>query len=414
MVCVCTLIFVPLAGWRNTHTTNIMNTIDYIGLTDINAYLAPEHPFAEQNGDIIRQLTSGSECGLYEPLFFLNLLHAKFALVRANRLEEEPVLEHLRSLEMGYGQRHYLYYCLKELIGEYIKTAPKDCRRGMQNCKSDIEAELRRIWTERHEPEKHRQEMERKYSFERNEKQLKNYDPIKDLDAYMDTPLNLDIFWMLTERKEWECIIHPLTFYKLLYRQFEIVCDNIERPLALRTHLLGLGLDENQLYLFLHYLIVLLKARPNTTKAGVDTKQHLICLGILDREYQKLSEQRTKENKPLIQENSNDENKVLEGSGSAKQGFALSTKNGTKTDLVRLLNAIYHLKLIYTKDGMLPTKDEFMRSFGQFLGTDLEGYSVMLSRAVNSTGVEANMKVFRELSEFMETLLNKGLEDPKR
>jgi hypothetical protein len=406
----------PHCGTYKQDTTKMMNTIEYTALTDINAYLQG-HPFEELNREFQRELTSDSAyCGLYEPLYFLNMLHAKFVLVRANRLDENTVLQHLRGLEMGYGQRHYLYYCLKRLIDGYIKTAQPDCSRGMSNCKYSIDAEMRRISMAHYNPEMYQREMEGRYIFEGKEKELKHYNPSKDLDAYMDTPLNLEILHILTDGKEWDTTFDPLTFYKLLYKKFEIVCDNRERPIALKAYLLNQELDGDRLYFFLHFLLVLIGNHANNSKAGKETDQLRLFTGMLDWEYQKLREQRQKEGKPLILqkeiEQKNDSSHTLDG--KPLNTFALSTKNGAKTDLVRLLNAIYQLKLIHTKDGMLPTKDEFMRSFGEFLGTDLEGYSTMLSRAVHSTGVEANMKVFRELSEYMEALLGKGLEDTRR
>lgn len=392
-----------------------MNTVAYTALTDISAYMAPEHPFAEQNADILRQLTVDSTyCGLYEPLDFLNLLHAQFVLVRANRLDDGVVLEHLRSLEMGFLQRKYLYYCLGNLISEYIKTSPKDCSRGMSDCKYTIDAERRRISTAIYQPEKYKLEMERKYFFEGKQKILKLYDPTKDLDAYMDNLLNLEIHQTITEGDDWETEFQPLAFFQLLYKQFEIACDNSDRPLAFKSHLFGLELDDDHRYVLLYFLVILLKEHPNLVKSGKEGSSLNILYELLERKCRRLETLRRNTDKTVIEDKGNSELPLDGGLEHPKNVFLLYSKNGAKTDLVRLLNAIYHLKLILTKDGMLPTKDEFMRSFGQFLGTDLEGYSTMLSRAVNSTGLEANMKVFNELSGYMETLFDKGLEDPKR
>lgn len=410
-----------------TYTTRIMNTIEYIGLTDINAYLAPEHPFAEQNGYMLEDLTGNSVYnGLYEPLHFLNLLHGKFALLRANRIDCSAVLEHLRALELGFEQRRYLYRGLILLAGECIRTAPENSGRGMLDCKSAVETELRKVCDARYEPEKHRVEMERKYSFEGKEKKLKHYDPIRDLDAYMDSPLNMDILWLLTEDWGWESTFDPLTFYKLLYKQFEIACDNRDRPIALRSHLLGLGLDKDQLYFFLHFMLVLIGEHPDSKKNGREATQLLLCGGMLEREYQKLVDLRQIADKPLLHGDEeeierekakkgakeNEDSPVLGGDGVSAR-FALSPKF-SKTDLIRLLSAIHNLRLIHTKDGMLPTKEEFIHSFAQFLGTDLGDHSSIFSRSVNTTSREANMKVFRELSESMEALIDTELQAPQK
>lgn len=413
-------------------TSVIMNTIDYIGLTDIAAYTAPEHPFAAVNGCIIKELTgsggSSAYSGLYEPLLFMNLLHSKFEFLKANRKHDKEILEHLRALELGYDQRHYLYKSLVMIIEYYLNKAPVMSSMGMLSCRSTVEGELQKIWTARYEPEKHRQEMELVYQFEGREKRLKHYDPTKDLDAYIDRPLNMEILCMLTEGGDWESVFEPLAFFKLLYRQFEITCDNRERPIALRSHLLDLGLNSDQTYLFLHFLLVLLRDHQNVASEQKDAGQLAICIGLLEREYHKLGGQRKNEGKPLVagkekgDVGENDKNKDGDGDGDEDENspvlgvgtrFSLSTKF-TKTDLIRLLNVIYHMRLIHAKDGTLPSKDEFMLSFAEFLGTDLRYHDSVFSRLVGSTSREANLKVFRELSENMEALIDKELKAPKK
>jgi hypothetical protein len=404
-----------------------MNTIDYVGLTDIAAYTALEHPFAAVNGEILNELTGNSVYnGLYEPLSFLNLLHGKFALLRANKTDSSAVIEHLRALELGFEQRRYLYRGLILLAGECIRTAPENSGRWMLDCKSAVETELRKVCDARYEPEKHRVEMERKYHFEGKEKKLKHYDPIKDLDAYMDSTLNMDILWMLTEDWGWESTFEPLAFFRLLYKQFEIACDNRDRPIALRLHLLGLGLDKDQLYFFLHFMLVLIGKHPDGKKNGREATQLLLCGGMLEREYQKLMDLRQIADEPLLHgdeeeierekakkgEKENEDSPVLGGDGVGAR-FALSPKFA-KTDLIRLLSALHHMRLIHTKDGMLPTKEEFMRSFAEFLSTDLGDHSSIFSRSVNTTSREANMKVFKELSESMEALIDRELKAPKK
>lgn len=394
----------------------------YTALTDIKTYLSEGHPFAEYNCAIVGELTeNGTHCGLFEPLAFLNLLYDKFTLATAYKMYGSAILEHLNTLELSTEQREYLHRSLVHLIHEFTEAKQANKGLGMRSREVAMESEPKRDDTVPHPSGQQRLDLGARYTFEGRQRPLKHYKPTKGLDAYMETPLNLGIFWMMTEEEQWKSVFDPLVFFKVLYRHFEIVCDNSSRPLALRTLLLGLGLDDNQGYLFLHYLLKLLMERQKGTKEKKEAERLQICVEVFDREYQKLRERRRQENRPLIPEqikegnNEKSSNNTHEGKETKVQSrFSLSPRNGAKTDLVRLLNAIYHLKLIHTKDGMLPTKDEFMRSFGQFLGTDLEGYSVILSRAVNSTGMEANMKVFKELSGFMEELLDKALEDPKR
>lgn len=80
-----------------------------------------------------------------------------------------------------------------------------------------------------------------------------------------------------------------------------------------------------------------------------------------------------------------------------KQLFKLSDKKGAKIDLIRILNAIYELLLIYKANGQIPTKQEFMSEFGNFLGADLSAYHSNLSQALTNQPLEVNLKVFEEM-----------------
>jgi hypothetical protein len=82
-----------------------------------------------------------------------------------------------------------------------------------------------------------------------------------------------------------------------------------------------------------------------------------------------------------------------------KQAFQLRKKQGAKTDLIRILNAIYELKMFEMTDGQIPSKEMFMKQAGEFFGTDLSKYDIDLSQALNSTSLEANLKVFGQMKE---------------
>ena len=83
----------------------------------------------------------------------------------------------------------------------------------------------------------------------------------------------------------------------------------------------------------------------------------------------------------------------------AKPVFKLSDKKGAKTDLIRVLNALYELRLFNKTDGQIPTKQEFIETMGEYLGVDLSKYHSNLSQALQNQPLEVNLKVFEEMKE---------------
>lgn len=79
--------------------------------------------------------------------------------------------------------------------------------------------------------------------------------------------------------------------------------------------------------------------------------------------------------------------------------FKLSDKKGAKTDLIRVLNALYELRLFNKTDGQIPTKQEFIETMGEYLGIDLSKYHSNLSQALQNQPLEVNLKVFEEMKE---------------
>lgn len=82
-----------------------------------------------------------------------------------------------------------------------------------------------------------------------------------------------------------------------------------------------------------------------------------------------------------------------------KQAFQLRKKQGAKIDLIRILNAVYELKMFEMTDGQIPSKEMFMKQAGEFFGTDLSKYDTDLSQALNNTSLEANFNVFEQMKE---------------
>jgi len=83
----------------------------------------------------------------------------------------------------------------------------------------------------------------------------------------------------------------------------------------------------------------------------------------------------------------------------SKPVFKLSDKKGAKTDLIRILSALYEIRLFTKTDGLIPTKQEFMETMGEYLGVDLSKYHSNLSQALQNQPLEVNLKVFEEMKE---------------
>jgi hypothetical protein len=76
----------------------------------------------------------------------------------------------------------------------------------------------------------------------------------------------------------------------------------------------------------------------------------------------------------------------------------LSGRTSAKTDFIRVLSALYDLKMFERKaDGRMPTKAEFMVTVGGFFGLNLSNYHVNLSQALKNQSIEANLEVFHEM-----------------
>lgn len=80
-----------------------------------------------------------------------------------------------------------------------------------------------------------------------------------------------------------------------------------------------------------------------------------------------------------------------------KPQFQLSNKKGARIDLIRILNAIYELRMIENPKGEIPSKEIFMKQAGEFFGTDFSKYDTDLSQAMNNGTVETNLKIFEDM-----------------
>lgn len=286
-----------------------------------------------------------------------------------------------------------------------------------------------------------------------------NFTPKTDIEEYLNNDFNLEIFEDLTENEDWQGTFEPLDFLNLLYEQFEIVNANKEKPLSVVKHLFGLKLEQTKLYYLLYYLKRHIYKHSGSEYEPKD-KQLSICRGFIEKEYDKLEAELYPKTEPEPQpekENKYDFQKVkqhietlttvkdkilylteiktdfLQNKSSwdldlgtpfdrkceleikklnevlkleahtttpkAKPIFKLSDKKGAKTDLIRVLNALYELRLFNKTDGQIPTKQEFMETMGEYLGVDLSKYHSNLSQALQNQPLEVNLKVFEEMKE---------------
>lgn len=286
-----------------------------------------------------------------------------------------------------------------------------------------------------------------------------NFTPKTDIEEYLNNDFNLEIFEDLTENEDWQGTFEPLDFLNLLYEQFEIVNANKEKPLSVVKHLFGLKLEQTKLYYLLYYLQRHIYKHSGSEYEPKD-KQLSICRGFIEKEYDKLEAELYPKTEPEPQpekENKYDFQKVKQHietlttvkdkilylteiktdflqnkSGwdldlgtpfdrkceleikklnevlkleahtttpKAKPIFKLSDKKGAKTDLIRVLNALYELRLFNKTDGQIPTKQEFIETMGEYLGVDLSKYHSNLSQALQNQPLEVNLKVFEEMKE---------------
>lgn len=286
-----------------------------------------------------------------------------------------------------------------------------------------------------------------------------NFTPKTDIEEYLNNDFNLEIFEDLTENDDWQGIFEPLEFLNLLYEQFEIVNANKEKPLSVVKHLFGLKLEQTKLYYLLYYLKRHIYKHSGSEYEPKD-KQLSICRCFIEKEYDKLEAELYPKTEPEPQpeeENKYDFQKVKQHietlatvkdkilylteiktdflqnkSGwdietgtpfdrkceleikklnevlkleahtttpKAKPIFKLSDKKGAKTDLIRVLNALYELRLFNKTDGQIPTKQEFIETIGEYLGVDLSKYHSNLSQALQNQPLEVNLKVFEDMKE---------------
>jgi hypothetical protein len=182
------------------------------------------------------------------------------------------------------------------------------------------------------------------------------------------------VFIYENKSKEYKGLFEPLEFFTLIVKLFEVSWKNKMKPTAIKECWESFNLQPQQLHLLLKQLHFFL------AEEGKADKDLAFCRIYIETEVDKLQEELDKTGKNI----------------EVKTIFKLSTKKGAKTDLIRILNALYELRLIQQTDGDYPTKETFMKKTGDFFGVDLTKYDVNLSQTFEGS-LETNLKVFEEM-----------------
>ena len=195
-------------------------------------------------------------------------------------------------------------------------------------------------------------------------------------------------------------LFDPLSFFNILESEYELVYQNMGKPNLIVKHLSELGLTNDQFHYLLQKLLGKFILNEIIEKDENDPKviQLKVCLNMMRDEMIK----RNKDKYPdiLIDET------IDEQRFATKQVFRLSDKTGAKTNVIRILNALFELRLIVKKNGEYPTKSEFMIEFVNLLSEDLSKYHVNLSQAFKNQPLEVNLKVFDEMKSIIQNTHN--------
>ena len=107
---------------------------------------------------------------------------------------------------------------------------------------------------------------------------------------------------------------------------------------------------------------------------------------------------------------SNAESEEIEKVDGLKSIFKTNS-NFSKIDYIRIINSLYEIKAITKIDGTIPAKKDIMAEFGKIVGLDLSSYEKDLSKAVNKSDLNINIKIFETLKTAMSDYCTKLLEN---
>lgn len=222
-----------------------------------------------------------------------------------------------------------------------------------------------------------------------------------NVNDYLTDKINIEIYHELLNDERFKNCFECLDFFNLLYENYNFSRNNSSKPLFVKETLFTLDLTQEQLFCLIYFLHKKLQDKISTLLTRSTLRNPLTNLAFfLEQEIVKLSNElytkekvNSEEIKQIESENFTQEN---------NQFFKLSNKKGTKTNLIRILNAMYELRMIEKVDGQVPTKSEFMEELGNVFGTNLTDYHSILSQSLKNQPLEVNLKVFEDLKQVIQ------------
>ncbi len=208
---------------------------------------------------------------------------------------------------------------------------------------------------------------------------LTPFEPKTSIEEYLKDDFYKEIYAEISNDSSDE-LLEPLEYLNLLAQHIELsgqveVFDVIK-------HLQALNLKDYQLYLLYTHLISY-QNHINQAISGITPQTTSTYINILSQYASKLKEKIESEKK-----------------SSAAIKLKVSSKKGSKTDLIRILDAIYELRLIMNQDNTLPSKIEFFNAIGGLLGEDFSNYHSNLSQAYKNQALETNLTIFNKMNEY--------------
>ncbi|MCP4521802.1 MAG: hypothetical protein GY827_08965 [Cytophagales bacterium] len=273
--------------------------------------------------------------------------------------------------------------------------------------------------------------------------------------------LNFKIYTELIEDPRWENTIEPLELFNLIHKKIEYMYLYCAKPNKYVKHLTSLPLSSKQMLCFLYFFIKLGEGRLGCSYDDIDKinddgeewnyiNQLLATLNLIKIEYNKLDQKLKHEKynfnnvldhiKPLsyshkiaylieqksVYQQDDDKPKNIgnisfenrcnieieklktlaefdeKSTSTTQPKLKLSSKKGTKTNLIRVLHTLYEMRYFETSDGQIPTKLEFMEVMGEYFDTNFSDYARNLSQSLQNQPLEANTKVFMEMISIIE------------
>lgn len=94
------------------------------------------------------------------------------------------------------------------------------------------------------------------------------------------------------------------------------------------------------------------------------------------------------------------QNKIISLTGKKiHSSLKVSQKKGAKTNILRVLNALYELNLITGTNDFIPNKKDYFKEMGKMLNSDFSNYESSISQSLNNQSLEKNIEIFNDMIE---------------